>query len=126
MEQPVLCLRGGGADAKRREDRKRKFAHLQESSNTIKYTGDVFEAELKRRPSSNEKNSKIETKTGFPAVKLGIEVQCEGNDTIQDRVASEVQVRLSNKSQRFICFVGGLGCHCHYQRLTLTPLADHE
>ena len=28
--QPFLCLRGGGADQKRKEDRKRKFAQLQD------------------------------------------------------------------------------------------------
>ncbi|KAL9116313.1 MAG: hypothetical protein Q9187_007162 [Circinaria calcarea] len=108
MEQPVLCLRGGGADAKRREDRKRKFAHLQKSSNTVKLAGDVCEAELESGPNSKKKKSRIETKTGSPAVQFGIEAQCEGNERIQDREASEVQVKRSNKSQRFICFVGNL------------------
>ncbi|KAL8794783.1 MAG: hypothetical protein Q9195_002737 [Heterodermia aff. obscurata] len=96
--QPVLCLRGGGADAKRKEARKRKFA-----------TGpDKKAANLTEGAESSRKKARKQT----PA-SPGAEVvpSSKNNATevgpVKDAEAESTSI-VQQRSQRFIVFVGNL------------------
>ena len=108
MEHPILCLRGGGADLKRKAARKRKFSHLQEPSSANELNGGVRDDGADSEPRSRKKKSKAENKNGSPGVSPRTEVQHGRDEGDNDQAASTIEVAVPNKSQRFICFVGRL------------------
>lgn len=111
MEQPVLCLRGGAADAKRKEARKRKFSHLQGSPRTNEFNEVLSDVGVETKSRSRKKKSKAENENGSPAVPSMTKVQCGKAKEDKDLVASEIEVAVPDKARRFICFVGRLDCY---------------
>ena len=101
--QPVLRLRGGGADAKRKEARKRKFEHLPtQGPHDDGATGTVIEGENAEPPVKKQKK-KLKSLSERPEPPSLAEAQ-EALDEQSSVQAPET--RSSEKSQRFIVFIG--------------------
>ena len=95
IKTPVLSLRGGGADIKRKEARKRKFAHLYVETNAQPVTNtsalqDTFSKTASKKLKKDE-----------PAPTASNEKKLKGVNEDTDSVNP-----VRNKSQRFICFIG--------------------
>ena len=95
--QPVLCLRGGGADAKRKEARKRKFANGQDGKAAPLLTEGVESARKKAR-------KQTPTSSGEEVVPTS------EKDATEARAVKEAEAESSSiaqrRSQRFIVFIG--------------------
>ena len=110
----VLCLRGGGADAKRREARKRKFAHLQHSFPPKKLQGGTDVVGMARSVDEKEDDpmTKVSKGRGFdPSVTRPKEspsrsTESEIEEKMDAGTLKDGSQAKSTKSQRFICFVG--------------------
>ena len=94
--QPVLCLRGGGADAKRKEARKRKFATGQDEK-----AADLAEGAESARKKARKR---------FPASSGEEVVPSEENDATELGAGKDAKAESSSiaqqRSQRFIVFIG--------------------
>ena len=90
---PVLCLRGGGADAKRKETRKRKFAAL--TSN-----------DLEKAKMEMVGNNAVFNHNESEAHEAGAPVSPSGHGKDGSEAQIGVRKQQSQRSPRFICFVG--------------------
>ena len=110
----ILNLRGGGADAKRREARKRKFALLQAnfSEHEQRKRNDVlFMTKIKSREEHPTEEESKRRELSSPASVAFHEQSasdsdesCHGVD--QEMEAPKAKSEEHRKPQRFICFVG--------------------
>ena len=103
--QLVLRLRGGGADAKRKEARKRKFEHLlTHGPHDDDATGTMIEGENAESPvKKQKKKKKLKSLSERPEAPPPAEAQ----EVLDEQ--SNVQApktKSSEKSQRFIVFIG--------------------
>ena len=87
MEQLILSLRGGGADAKRREARTRKFAQMDTSVRD-------FSPDIKKAPETHKEVISQSESAESPIVKA-----CERSVPAKNFIRSP-------KRPRFICFIG--------------------
>lgn len=93
--QPVLCLRGGGADAKRREARKRKFATGQDEKAAQELTEESVRKKVRKQTSASFGEEVVP-----PSEKDTAEVR-----TVKDAEPESSRIA-SQRSQRFIVFIG--------------------
>ena len=102
---PTLGLRGGGADAKRKAARKRKFAHLQHDSNPQLDSEhpDILEDDSKS-PSKKAKGDLEPPPASPPAPQS--EKATESSATEQKILEESPNDDQPSPRQRFICFVG--------------------
>ena len=99
--QPVLRLRGGGADAKRKEARKRKFAHLpiQESNDDEAAETAIREQDAESTVKKQKRKSKDDPEWPKPAA--------GAQELVEEQSSAQVpETKASEKSQRFIVFIG--------------------
>ena len=95
--RPVLCLRGGGADAKRKEARKRKFATSQD--------------EKAADPTEGAEPARKKARKLFPIPPGEGVVSPSKNDAatevgaVKDTMAESSSIA-QQRSQRFIVFIG--------------------
>ena len=95
--QPALCLRGGGADAKRKEARKRKFATGQDGKAAPLLTEGAESARkkaLKQTSASSGEDVVPASEKDATEARAVKEAEVESSSTAQQR------------SQRFIVFIG--------------------
>lgn len=127
--QPILRLRGGGADQKRKESRKRKFEQLRHDHPIASLIGESKAtdgpSELqthKRRKQATNLPSSCEA-TAVPNIDRAVEAHAEGPpmpmpvvEVEQDgQEIEDENSRQPPKSQRFIVFIGILSIcfdHC--------------
>ncbi|MCJ1260059.1 hypothetical protein MMC24_007899 [Lignoscripta atroalba] len=93
-KQPVLCLRGGGADNKRKEARIRKFAHISHDAESEGTSGSQAFKKPKKQATLTQNSES--TPSLYQRKVVGVTENAETTEAIQD------------KPQRFICFIGNL------------------
>lgn len=105
LPQPALRLRGGGADAKRKEARKRKFGHHStQGSHGDEATGTAIgeddpEPLVKKQ---KKKTSKSESEGPEP-----LSPSAEARDGVDEQSSAQSAGRENpEKTQRFIVFIG--------------------
>ena len=91
-KQPVLCLRGGGADNKRKEARIRKFAHISHDAESEGTSGSQAFKKPKKQATLTQNSES--TPSLYQRKVVGVTENAETTEAIQD------------KPQRFICFIG--------------------
>ena len=96
MDQPVLRLRGGGANLKRREARKRKFSPSQFYSSSYQ----TLEALNQVSRDDTEDAKRLKTTVSLPPHDDAQPAHTEGVDSL------DVVDMNTEKPKRFICFVG--------------------
>ena len=94
--QPVLCLRGGGADAKRKEARKRKFATGQDGKAANLTEGAESERKKARKQNSALSGGEVDPPSKYDATEIGAVMDAE----------AESSGIAQHRSQRFIVFIG--------------------
>ena len=114
----MLNLRGGGADVKRREARKRKFAHLQDKfphkeqqgakplvlkKKSVSGGDHAFTEEVSKRKKVTSAAFAVMPKQSMPT--SGKPDHGADQDT-DAPIAESHEMEKPAKSQRFICFVG--------------------
>lgn len=102
QEQPVLGLRGGGADQKRKEARKRKFAHLQSDEGTTSVAiQSRSEPNVHAEPVVKKRQTQASSSPGDVQLPPTLEAGKDGVNRINAETGSPQQ-----KLQRFIVFIG--------------------
>lgn len=118
--EPILRLRGGGADAKRKEVRKRKFGQTQPQVSSTQSAGrqsgtEVVETEDSKKSEQQPKKKQKKHKKALAAqndddVKPDPETPAteEGEDLENAEVAeaADAETAAASKPQRFIVFIG--------------------
>ena len=110
----VLCLRGGGADAKRRDARKRKFAHLQikfpqvtsQGEKDVADTGKSADEEAGISRSKASKRRKLDSSVTQPRESKTTPSEPNDEENMDVDASKNESTGKTAKSQRFICFVG--------------------
>lgn len=118
MESSIVafpCLRGGGADYKRKEARKRKFAHLQDdhaqtsSTDENKHKSAPARALKKRKPSPSalpNQTPKVADETKQTEDEADSDHDIESAKAGQDGDHVDGEDEQAKKAQRFIVFIG--------------------
>lgn len=106
LSQRALRLRGGGADAKRKEARKRKFGHLptQESHDNEPTRTATGEHNAEPPVKKQKRKSESDPERPLPAPAEARDVEDEQNG------AQAPETKTSEKPQRFIIFIGMHSC----------------
>lgn len=99
--QPALCLRGGGADAKRKEARKRKFGHLPIQESHDDETTEVALGEQDAEPPVKKQKRKSKNDPGWPKP-----LPAPAGAAEEQSSAQVPETTASQKPQRFIVFIG--------------------
>lgn len=110
----TLCLRGGGADARRREARKRKFAYLQkefphensQGGGDLADAGRGLDREREDSPSEISKRRKIDSPKSRPKKAIPTSSEPDNRAKLELDASEDGSKSKSAKAQRFICFVG--------------------
>ena len=105
VNQPVLCLRGGGADKKRKEARKRKFANLQsDDENTPLANRSRREPDVQTEPVAKKQRTQASSTPEDIEAWSASEADPGGKEEVED-VNVENGDSQQNR-QRFIVFIG--------------------
>ena len=121
-DSTVLFLRGGGADAKRREARRRKFAHLQKNfprgrpqeGKDVADPGISVDEERDSSTTKVSKRRKLSSSVGQSEESAQNLSESGSGEHIDVDASEDKSKEKSAKTQRFICFVGQYGIFCEY------------
>ena len=100
-----MCLRGGGADAKRKAARKRKFGHLpSQDSHGDEATGTAIGEHNAEPPVRKQKKKTSKSESGGPKP---LPASAEARDVVDEQSSAQsAEIENPEKSQRFIVFIG--------------------
>ncbi|KAI4135865.1 MAG: hypothetical protein LQ347_000318 [Umbilicaria vellea] len=107
LPQPAMCLRGGGADAKRKEARKRKFGHLpNQHSHGDETTGTAIGEHDTEPPVKRQERKRLKSESEGPKP---LPASAEARDLVDEQSSAQSAERETfEKKQRFIIFIGNL------------------
>lgn len=105
LPQPAMCLRGGGADAKRKEARKRKFGHLpNQHSHGDETTGTAIGEHDTEPPVKRQERKRLKSESEGPKP---LPASAEARDLVDEQSSAQSAERETfEKKQRFIIFIG--------------------